>query len=59
MTPEKTNIQFGNNGVDVKSPLKDKPRNNSNSSEKKSGFNKFKTNINIQDHSHEAKSGLY
>ena len=60
MPPEKNNIKFGENGVDVKSPQKEKPRNNSNdSSEKKSGFNKFSTNINIKDHSHEAKSGLY
>ena len=59
MPPENNNIKFGENGLDVKSLQRDKPRQNSNSSEKKRAFNKFSTNIDIKDHSQEAKSGLY
>lgn len=53
MKPEKGNIKFGENGLEVKSPEKGKPRNNSNDSEKK--FNKFQTNIDLKNHSQEAK----
>lgn len=59
MPSEPSNIKLGENGLDIKSPTMDKPRNRSNSSEKKSPFNKFNTSIDIKDHSMEAKSSLY
>lgn len=40
MPPEKSNIKFGENGIDVKSPLKEKARANSNGSDNKRVTNK-------------------